>query len=117
MTAARLREAAALMRSHVIGLPGGPWYAVECPALGGSEAEWVVDSPARLIASNIGPVGDGGSEKLAWHIASFASPAVALAAAELLDDIATGVHLGIAKPTAAVQRALALADAYLGSAS
>lgn len=111
MSAETLRRAAALMRERTEKLPPSPWYPVEIGRAVATSREWVVDSPSRLVAGNLGLSRDPVAEPMAEHIASW-HPAVALAVADWLDYAASYAQAGVAPSY--THYALAVARAYLG---
>lgn len=95
MSADTLRQAASLMRERA---------TAAIASLSDNTPEW--HSVSALM-------GDGKTQGDAEHIVG-QTPTVALAVAELLDDLAMGVELGLLN-YAAEQTALVVATAYLGS--
>ena len=125
VTAARLREAAALMRERAEAAGGAAWF-VRREA---SEMPDVVSDCEGESCDGCGIVAAMVADEDAEHIASW-HPAVALAVADLLDSLATRAEQ-VADTVASAERAerlavenipgyadaVTLARAYLGSAS
>ena len=137
MSAERLREAATLMRERAEAARPGPWWihddndcdiwwgdqaAVRAvdqdtralrPLMSDAEIEATWDHAGCVIGSDVDRAED------AAHIASW-HPVVALAVADLLDAVALVADhyppLEI-RPDSVASKALAVADAYLGSTS
>lgn len=106
MSSAVLREAAALMRSRAEAAPDSHWFAV----LRQDGRAWidVPDEDGHALAMH-------GFQAAATHIASW-HPAVALAIADWLDEVAwRSEHFP--KQYRAAKHALAVATAYLGHKS
>ena len=87
MSAQELRTAAETLRAQAKSAPGGEWYAALARVPGDPEGDWIVDSPDRLIAGNIGIESDPAAEPRARYIATM-HPGVGLALARWLDDVA-----------------------------
>lgn len=111
MSAERLREAAALMRSRAEGASPGPWseYGYPVETVSGEGGESTVRDPDGFdVALLTSDQFDDCSHIASWH------PAVALAVADVLDLAAQWVedHPGSWPP--ANKAALVVANAYLG---
>src|SRR4051812_46836473 len=116
MSADELREAARLMRERAEGATRGLWeeFAAK-PAIGGiyNGIGTAADPNAEICRVPRTPQGSADS----WHIASW-HPAVALAVADLLDNMARGINSGndLDWPNSRdIRDALRVARAYLGS--
>jgi hypothetical protein len=108
MSAAILREAAALMRSRAEAATPGPWEAAQ----GASGGVWV-EAPNTATIADIDIDYSGHPEADGNHIASW-HPAVALAVADWLNACALVKEV---RAGSAQALALRVARAYLGSAS
>ena len=103
MSAERLREAAALMRSRAEAATPGPW---------GYYGHSII-RPSELRDGEAPSYSAAYHKEDAEHIASM-HPAVALAVADLLERAANDHD---ETPCPAIDAALAVADAYLGATS
>ncbi len=111
MSAAVLRAAAALMQSRAEAATAAPWsqegvpYAPSRNVRAQHQDGW----PLQGVAYGVSRIDD------AAHIASW-HPAVALAVADMLDNLAVAARFDAGSPlNGAVEDALTVARAYLGT--
>jgi hypothetical protein len=110
-----LRQAAALMRERATGLPDAPWSVAPGPAVKDAAGVKVASAALDTVPRDRTPI--------VQHIASW-HPAVALAVADWLEEVAAWMDEGVGLlPATNIgdvwigmrQHALAVARTYLGS--
>jgi hypothetical protein len=115
VSAQELRDAAALMRERAEAATASEWFPIQAPGRTVSDdGDWIVDSVPAFVCST--HIWDERGKADAEHIAAW-HPAVALAVADWLESYADRLDVlghGIGSN---MGQALAVARAYLGSAS